>query len=208
MKFLTLEENPLYRIDKEGNIWGPKGVMTGALDKGYPTMCIPHPDGRARKISKAKLVAKYLIPNPNKYKKLAWKDENPKNCHPSNLVWISGEIDAIKRKWHIHGIGNHKGAVNERSFAIANAQDENIRRYYESLDRSIIDNIFIELSRELRDPKYREIQGQVYLSVISMIERFALLYCPKKYIVSSYRYFFNREPSRYTRRSDGETIHS
>lgn len=185
---IELEENKRYFLDFDGNLYGPKGLQKGAIDKGYRSMNLPI-GKKDRKISLAKLVLKYLVDNPNGYTKYAFKDGNPLNCHPNNIMPISNEMDSIKRKFHINGIGNHKGVINTREYAIKNAQCPKMKLYYETLNIEIINSIFEEILQDYKNfEPIRKTIGKFYEIIYSMISRFALLYNPKKFILSSYHY--------------------
>lgn len=184
---IQLEENKNYSMDNDGNIYGPKGLQKGSIDKGFRTASIPYENGKERKISRAKLVSKYLVENPNDYKRYAFKDGNTLNCHPSNLVFISPEIDNIKKKFHINGIGNRKGKVNDEHCAILYSQTEELKEFYKTGDKSIIDNIFIEINNNAKDYHLKRVLGILYLKVWDMLDRKALLYCPRKFVYSVYK---------------------
>lgn len=190
---IQLEENKKYSIYADGNIYGPKGLQRGSVDKGFWSANIPLPSGKDRKISRAKLVAKYLVGNPNGYKRYAFKDNNPLNCHPSNIVFISPEIDNIKRKFHINGIGNNKGKTNTEHCAVLYGQTEELRTFYKTGDKNIIDRIFIEMWQTARDLNLRKVLGILYLKVWEMLQRKALLYCPRKFVLAVYKKFINSE---------------
>ena len=190
---IQLEENKKYSIDAEGNIYGPKGLQVGSINKGFRTANIQTPCGKDRKISRAKLVGKYLVDNLNDYKRYAFKDGDPLNCHPSNIVFISPEIDNIKRKFNVNGIGNHKGKTNTEHCAVLYSQTEELRMFYKTGDKSIIDRIFIEIYQTARDINLRKVLGILYLKVWQMLERKALLYCPKKFVLAVYKKYVGCE---------------
>jgi hypothetical protein len=190
---IVLEENSNYKIDFDGNIYGPKGLQKGSIDKGFRAANIPTPTGKDRKISRAKLVAKYLVDNPKNYKRYAFKDGNPLNCHPTNIVFISPEIDNIKRKFHINGIGNNKGKTNTAHCAVLYSQTDELKQFYMTGDKKIIDNIFIEIWQTAKDINLKKVLGILYIKVWEMLERKALLYCPRKLVLSVYKKFIGYE---------------
>ena len=146
-----------------------------------------------KKISQGKLVLKYLVENPNEYNSYAFKDGNTMNCHPSNIIPISKDADAIKRKFHINSRKNIVLAVNSRDYAIENSQDESVREYYRTGNKAIIDNIFSDLFKKSYNNKLNSVLGILYIKVWERLQRFSLLYCPRKFVLSVYKKYVGYE---------------
>ena len=61
-------------------------------------------DGRRKRFLVHQLVAKAFLENPNNYKQINHKDENPKNNHLSNLEWCSQSYN--------NNYGNHNKKIS------------------------------------------------------------------------------------------------
>ncbi len=66
-------------------------LLTGYKNAGYHAIPTKKKDGKNTLVYIHKLVAELFVPNPNKFKKLVFKDRKPENCQAANLQWISKE---------------------------------------------------------------------------------------------------------------------
>lgn len=55
----------------------------------YKRIRLRDKDGKRRRLYLHKFIATNLIPNPNNYKEVTFKDKNRMNCKVKNLAWVS-----------------------------------------------------------------------------------------------------------------------
>ena len=123
--YKTIEGHPNYEISNLGNIRNKitKKYRTNVLNnKGYYDIQL---DGKDYKVHR--LVAKAFIPNPNNYKEINHKDENPKNNCVNNLEWCD-------RKYNCnYGTRNNKISIALSIYKIIEYDDYgNIKHIYNS----------------------------------------------------------------------------
>lgn len=92
VEYKTIEEYPDYKIGNDGS------VLSSKRKKGYINV-FPNPEGymfaylykdnKKHVVAVHRLVAKYFVPNPNKYDCVNHKDENKTNNNATNLEWCS-----------------------------------------------------------------------------------------------------------------------
>lgn len=75
-----------YKIDEHGNIYSFRGMLNSRISKGGVRVSI-----NQKWVSKARVIATYLVPNPYFYDRILFVDCNPLNCHPNNIIWVSEE---------------------------------------------------------------------------------------------------------------------
>lgn len=79
---------PKYSIDRDGNVFGPRGRIKQRLDrKGYLRVQIYDETGRCRSALVHRLVAVTFIPNPDGLPQVNHIDEDKANPRVSNLEW-------------------------------------------------------------------------------------------------------------------------
>ncbi|MCF0117916.1 MAG: HNH endonuclease [Bacilli bacterium] len=67
-------------------------LINGAVNDGYRYVWL-YKDKKASKCAVHQIVAKAFIPNPNGYKQINHKDENPLNNNVENLEWCSAKYN-------------------------------------------------------------------------------------------------------------------
>ena len=77
----------IYEVSNEGMIRGKNGLRKLQINcHGYYYIKLCN-NGHEKKYQVHRLVAKAFLPNPNEYKEINHKDENPKNNRVDNLEW-------------------------------------------------------------------------------------------------------------------------
>lgn len=80
----------LYGIDENG-VWSyrrKKYLKSSPNSSGYPTLKL-YKDGKGKTFFLHRLIAEYLIPNPDNLPQVDHIDGNPLNYSPNNLRWVS-----------------------------------------------------------------------------------------------------------------------
>lgn len=92
----------LYEISNYGRVKSigsyntcKKGVLKPMVDSDGYLHVVLYNKGIRKDMSVHRLVATAFIPNPNKYKYVNHKDENPKNNHAYNLEWCTNSYNLI-----------------------------------------------------------------------------------------------------------------
>lgn len=80
------EVKSLDRIDSGGRKWKGRVLKNRRSKNGYMSVSLCK-DKKNKSFSVHTLVAKAFIPNPNNYKEINHKDENPSNNNVDNLEW-------------------------------------------------------------------------------------------------------------------------
>lgn len=82
---------PKYAVSNQGRLRGPRGILSGAINKdGYYQHILN--DGKRRKsVLRHVLVATCFVPNPNsdKYTQVNHKNLNKLDCRAENLEWVT-----------------------------------------------------------------------------------------------------------------------
>ena len=87
-----------YWVSNLGRAKGPRGILKPYPNtSGYLQIRIYYPDGRCRKEFLSMIVAMCWLQNPNGYKFIHHKDENPANNRPDNLEWVATKNHSDKR---------------------------------------------------------------------------------------------------------------
>lgn len=103
-----LDEYPNFYVSNFGNIrYNNKVVFRSKEYKGngYPIFFFPRTNNKFPGIRVHKLVAKYFIPNPNKYRYINHKDFNKLNNEATNLEWCTASYNSK----HLVEGGRHRG---------------------------------------------------------------------------------------------------
>lgn len=168
-----------YKIDFLGNVFSKK-LKLKIRDKGKcMRVCLNGKD-----ISYARLVATYLVYNPNNFDRFIFRDGNYKNCSVENIKWVSDQ------KYNMYLYKKQmKNRILERETALKKCTDPIICEYYKTGDLNLINAYFTEISKIIQADYWQDISGFVYIKIREKLERFGLLYCLKKYIMSRLRYY-------------------
>lgn len=87
-----------YEFSNLGRARGPHGILKPYPNtSGYLQLRVYYPDGRQRKEFLSLLVATCWVPNPNDFKVIHHKDEDPSNNRPDNLEWVATRSHSDKR---------------------------------------------------------------------------------------------------------------
>ncbi len=187
-----------YSIDAEGNVYGKRGFALKPFKKGgYVFICF----GETTK-SLARVVACFLVDNPNNYQKIRYKDGNKYNCHPSNLEWISDEEYEF---YHL------QCKMRNRKFSFQEAKQKSkcpiLKAFYSTGDFSIINRFFEDLDKKITVDYWPQVSGLMYLRVHEKLTRGVISDSLERYIKGSLKHLRNADPSEYTYRGVSETIH-
>ena len=168
-----------YKIDENGVVYSKRGVLKTRITKGYVRINI-----NQKWVSYARIVAVYLVPNPNHYDKLIYKDDNPLNCKKENLKWVSENkynMYVYKKQMKIKSLSKQQ-AIELCSCPI-------LKKYYQTEDISIINDYFLQLNKRVVVSYWREIQGYVYLRIVENIRDYRIRYDLNKYIMSRLHFY-------------------
>jgi hypothetical protein len=174
---ITIFEN--YKIDEFGNIYSKRGLLKLKNDKGYLRVNI-----KQKWVSYARIVGTYLCENENNYDRLIFIDKNPLNCKKENIKWV--DEDEYQKYVYESQI---KNKILEEQEAIAKCKCNIIKEYYKTKNIDIINDYFINISKQIKFDYWREIQGFVYIKIIEKLQRFSILYDLKIYIFSRLEFF-------------------
>lgn len=83
---------------KPSNKPGEEILLSGYKNAGYTAIPTRKTDGKNTLRYVHKLVASLFVENPEKHKKLIFKDRNRGNCAASNLEWVSNADYSAYRK--------------------------------------------------------------------------------------------------------------
>jgi hypothetical protein len=127
--------------------------------------------GKCYNFGLAKLIADEFIPNPHDYQYIIFKDGNSHNCQKQNIAWVDSEVYMYyctrgKRKPKI---------INERTFAIENCTDFNLRNYYLTLDGEWLHEAWKKVEDDFSKFKFwRAVAGEAYIKFIERAKRFSI----------------------------------
>lgn len=113
---MSIPEHQGYEITEEGNVWTnfyQKWLKLTIEKFGYVRVSL-QVNGRSKKMSVHRLVAKTFIPNPDNLPQVNHMDGDKQNNHVSNLEWCSGEHN-IRHAYKLGLIPNNSGTKNNQS---------------------------------------------------------------------------------------------
>lgn len=88
---------PNYRVDDGGNTYSlfTKTFLTHDQSGEYPSLKLIDLNGARKRVQVHRLVATIYVPNPNGKLEVNHKDGNKKNCHASNLEWVTSSENGL-----------------------------------------------------------------------------------------------------------------
>lgn len=177
MKVKMFDIGSKYKIDLNGNIYGPDGIVEiKKNNKGAKRVYIYQ-----KYVSYARIVATYLVPNPNNYDDLIFKDRNNDNCHPSNIEWVSFD------DYHKYLTKPKLKLVNVED-VINTVKCPIVKEYYNTNNIDLINSHFIKVSNTITHKIYPYIMGSIYLKMISQLERRKLIIELDRFIYGNFHF--------------------
>lgn len=128
-----------------------------------------------------RIVAKYLVPNPNDLEFVYAKDGNGLNHHPSNLVWVSLETLNLKAKINLikYNTEIRPKRMNARcvdyDIAFLNAKDDLAKQFYSG--RISESDIKVTISETILSKQVywgevvKDVSGTCFLFVMNRLKR-------------------------------------
>jgi len=128
-----IKDFPGYYINEEGDIYGisKSQFLTKNTSDGYPKVML-YKSGKPYAYYVHVLVAKTFIPNPDSKKVVNHIDHDIKNCHVSNLEWVTHSENSIKYLQYKNSLvlsdeskDSHGSVENAEVEAESNGEEDN-----------------------------------------------------------------------------------
>jgi hypothetical protein len=183
---------PGYFIRSDGKaFFGDGNEKIISCKKGRSAKLIIRKNYKMYTLGFATLIAKAFVPNPWEYTLVIFKDRNHHNCHKNNIAWVDNETYNYYCTLGKRVSNGRPKIYIERERAIELCTDENLRKYYRTLDETWAAAAWKEIDIGLSSLRYwKEVKGQVYLYFNDRISRFSILGTPRGllYIYAKYQY--------------------
>ena len=102
-----------YYTSNLGRVKGPHGILKPYPNtSGYLQVGVYHERGKRIKTFLSKMVATSWVDNPNNFKFVHHKDENPSNNCPDNLEWVATQGHQEKRSERLKALNRERRSKN------------------------------------------------------------------------------------------------
>lgn len=116
-----------HKVNRDGVVIGPRGIMKPTKDKGGYLQLYFSEDGFKVNMSVHQVVATTFIPNPDNLPEINHKDEDKENNKYNNLEWCTHQYNSAyslaKRFCIVSPDGVIHEGINLRQFCIGNDVD-------------------------------------------------------------------------------------
>lgn len=189
---------PGYFIRSDGKAFFADGKeKIVSCKKGRSAKLIIRKNYKMYTLGMATLIAHAFIPNPWKHTLVIFKNRNHHNCHKNNIAWVDNETYNYYCTFGKRG--NQKGRSKvyiDRDEAIKLCTDENLKRYYGTLNEYWIEVAWKEIEKSLSELHYwRQVKSETYLYFIDRVKRFSILGTPRSlmYIFAKWQFINQRK---------------
>lgn len=152
-----------YKIDEKGVVYSSRGELKPKIEKNHIRICI-----NQKWVSYARVIATYLIYNPNGYDKIIFIDGNPLNCVKENIKWVSDE--EYNEYVYLKQIKNKTKIFNP--------------------DLDLFNREFLEVSKKIKHHYWRMVSGYAYIKTYEKYNRGTLDENIQYFVLSQFKNYF------------------
>lgn len=152
-----------YKIDENGIVYSSRGALKPKVEDNCIRICI-----NQKWVSYARVIATYLIYNPNGYDKIVFIDGNPFNCVKENIKWVSDE--------------------EYNAYVYAKQMKGKTKKFEPNLD--FFNEQFLKVSKKITHHYWEKVCGYAYIKAYEKYIRGTLDENIQYFVLSQFKYYF------------------